>query len=173
MSLLPEGECSAGKVKSPLEQGCFKSAQQCPEQAVHLLVKLDCEKAKLLTWGNTVAILHTRNEGRFSQLDEPESEKLIHRFTSLPYAQDTGGENPCIDTKDVLKLLIVGDSAVRLITVYLMGAYLMGVYLMGVYLTGVHLTGVYLINVHLTGVAPHGHVPHGVHLIDVSNLKRV
>src|SRR5271168_859570 len=30
-------------------------------------------------------------------------------------AQDTGGENPCIDTKDVLKLLIVGDSAVRLL----------------------------------------------------------
>jgi hypothetical protein len=28
---------------------------------------------------------------------------------------DTGGENPYIDTKDVLKLLIVGDSAVRLL----------------------------------------------------------
>jgi hypothetical protein len=26
-------------------------------------------------------------------------------------AQDTGGENPCIDTQDVLKLLIVGDSS--------------------------------------------------------------
>jgi hypothetical protein len=36
-------------------------------------------------------------------------------FTSLPCAQDTGGWNPCIDTKDVLKLLIVGDSAVRLL----------------------------------------------------------
>src|SRR5271168_3759058 len=24
-------------------------------------------------------------------------------FTSLPYAQDTGGENPCIDTQDGLK----------------------------------------------------------------------
>jgi hypothetical protein len=36
-------------------------------------------------------------------------------FTSLPYAQDTGGENPCIGTKDVLRLLIVGDSAVRLL----------------------------------------------------------
>jgi hypothetical protein len=36
-------------------------------------------------------------------------------FTSLPCAQDTGGENPYIDTKDVLKLLIVGDSAVRLL----------------------------------------------------------
>jgi hypothetical protein len=25
----------------------------------------------------------------------------IDLFTSLPCAQDTGGENPCIDTKDV------------------------------------------------------------------------
>jgi len=36
-------------------------------------------------------------------------------LTSLPCAQDTGGENLCIDTKGVLKLLIVGDSAVRLL----------------------------------------------------------
>jgi hypothetical protein len=36
-------------------------------------------------------------------------------FTSLPCAQDLGGENPYINTKDVLKLLIVGDSAVRLL----------------------------------------------------------
>ena len=36
-------------------------------------------------------------------------------FTSLPCAQDTGGENLCIDTKDGLKILIVGDSAVRLL----------------------------------------------------------
>ena len=36
-------------------------------------------------------------------------------FSSLPCAQDTGGENPCIDIKDVLELLIVGDSAVRLL----------------------------------------------------------
>jgi hypothetical protein len=34
---------------------------------------------------------------------------------SLPYAQDTGGESPYIDTQDVLKLLIVGDSAIRLL----------------------------------------------------------
>jgi hypothetical protein len=39
----------------------------------------------------------------------------LRPFTSLPYAQDPGGENPYIDTKDVLKLLIVGDSAVRLL----------------------------------------------------------
>ena len=36
-------------------------------------------------------------------------------FTSLPCAQDTGGEKPYTDPKDVLKLLIVGDSAVRLL----------------------------------------------------------
>jgi len=39
----------------------------------------------------------------------------VASFTSLPCAQDTGGENPCIDTKDILKLLIVGDSAVKLL----------------------------------------------------------
>jgi hypothetical protein len=36
-------------------------------------------------------------------------------LTSLPSAQALGGEDPYIDTKDVLKLLIVGDSAVRLL----------------------------------------------------------
>jgi hypothetical protein len=39
----------------------------------------------------------------------------VTALTALPCAQNTGGENPCIDTKDVLKLLIVGDSAVRLL----------------------------------------------------------
>jgi hypothetical protein len=39
----------------------------------------------------------------------------LYSFTSLPCAQDPGGENPYIDTKDGLKLLIVGDSAVRLL----------------------------------------------------------
>ena len=38
-------------------------------------------------------------------------------FTSLPRAQDTGDENLYIDTKDVQKLLIVGDSAVRLLVI--------------------------------------------------------
>jgi hypothetical protein len=33
----------------------------------------------------------------------------------LACAQDTGGENPYIDAKDVSRLLIVGDSAVRLL----------------------------------------------------------
>jgi hypothetical protein len=41
--------------------------------------------------------------------------RVYTSFTSLPCAQATGGENPCIDTKDVLRLLIVGDSAVRLL----------------------------------------------------------
>jgi len=34
-------------------------------------------------------------------------------FTSLPCAQDAGGENPCNRHQRCLKLLIVGDSAVR------------------------------------------------------------
>jgi hypothetical protein len=43
--------------------------------------------------------------------DVPASEILAHgmpTFTSLPSAHDLGGENPYIDTKDVLKLLNCG-----------------------------------------------------------------
>src|SRR5436305_9823309 len=36
-------------------------------------------------------------------------------FTSLSCTQDTGGEDPCINPKNVLKVLVVGDSAVRLL----------------------------------------------------------
>jgi hypothetical protein len=36
-------------------------------------------------------------------------------FASLSYAQDTSGESTYIGTKDVLRLLIIGDSAVRLL----------------------------------------------------------
>jgi hypothetical protein len=36
-------------------------------------------------------------------------------FTSLSRALDTGGENLYIDIKDVQKLLIMGDSAIRLL----------------------------------------------------------
>ena len=79
-------------------------------------------------------------------------------FASLPCAQDTGGENPYIDTKDVLKLLIVGDSAVRLLVtgVHLTGVYLMSVRLTGVCLIGIHLRmniiAVYIMGVHLVGM---------------------
>jgi hypothetical protein len=38
----------------------------------------------------------------------------VYLIYESSFAHDTGGENPCIDTKDVLRLLIVGDSAVRL-----------------------------------------------------------
>ena len=50
--------------------------------------------------------------------DHPTTERKNSYFTNLPCAQDTGGESPCIDTKDVLKLLIVGDSAVRLLVTF-------------------------------------------------------
>jgi hypothetical protein len=38
-------------------------------------------------------------------------------ITKGPRAQDTGGENPYVDSKDVLTLLIVGDSAIRLLII--------------------------------------------------------
>ena len=46
------------------------------------------------------------------RIQEPDAQS---KFMSLPCAQDTGTENLRIDTTDVLKLLIVGDSAVRLL----------------------------------------------------------
>jgi hypothetical protein len=52
------------------------------------------------------------------QFLESHSNKQIDEFTSLPREGGTGGENPCIDTKDVLKLLIVGDSAARLLITF-------------------------------------------------------
>jgi hypothetical protein len=52
---------------------------------------------------------------QYSSLDMYASSLMPPRFTSLPCAQDAGGENPYIDTKDVLGLLIVDNSAVWLL----------------------------------------------------------
>jgi hypothetical protein len=47
----------------------------------------------------------------------PYRDVYLTGYTSLPCAQGLGGENLYLDTKDVLKLLIVGDSAVRLLAI--------------------------------------------------------
>jgi hypothetical protein len=52
---------------------------------------------------------------RASETEECLSSSESFTFTSLLRAQDTGGGNPYIDTEGVLRLLIVGDSAVRLL----------------------------------------------------------
>lgn len=50
-----------------------------PVEAETLLVKLDCEKARLLVWANTVGILRTDPHGRYRQLADLELEILIRR----------------------------------------------------------------------------------------------
>jgi hypothetical protein len=55
----------------------FKAAQQCPTDAETLLVKLDCEKARLLVWANTVGILRTEPQRRYPQLADVQLEILI------------------------------------------------------------------------------------------------
>lgn len=55
----------------------FKAAQNCSAEAKTLLVKLDCEKARLLVWGNTVGILRPDYKERYPQLRD--SESLIGR----------------------------------------------------------------------------------------------
>jgi len=57
----------------------FKAAQNCSAEAETLLVKLDCEKARLLIWANTVGILRTDHQGRYQQLANLELEMLIRR----------------------------------------------------------------------------------------------
>jgi Prion-inhibition and propagation len=57
----------------------FKAAQNCSAEAETLLAKLDCEKARLLVWANTVGILCTDHQGRYPQLANLELEILIRR----------------------------------------------------------------------------------------------
>lgn len=57
----------------------FKAAQNCSAEAETLLLKLDCEKARLLVWANTVGILRTDHQGRYPQLTDLELEILIRR----------------------------------------------------------------------------------------------
>jgi hypothetical protein len=49
------------------------------------------------------------------KLGVPRAVLALLQFTSLPRALDMGGENLYIDTKDVQKLLIMRDSAIRLL----------------------------------------------------------
>lgn len=57
----------------------FKAAQNCSAEAETLLVKLDCEKTRLLVWANTVGILRTDSQRRYPQLADSEQEILIRR----------------------------------------------------------------------------------------------
>jgi hypothetical protein len=79
---------------------------------------LQALQGKEKAWGakHTSTLNTVNNLGNmYKNQGEMAEAEAMYLFTSLPRAQDTGGENPRIDTKDVLKLLIVGDSAVRLL----------------------------------------------------------
>jgi hypothetical protein len=52
---------------------------------------------------------------RWARLRVVDASVISTTFTSLPRAEDTGGENPNIGPEDVLRPLIVGDSVVRLL----------------------------------------------------------
>jgi len=71
---------------------CFKSAQNCPTEFERLLVKLDCEKARLLIWSETVGILRASDEGRFPQLDDLQQDELVRRCLHQIIALLTDGE---------------------------------------------------------------------------------
>ena len=70
----------------------FKAAQNCSAEAETLLVKLDCEKAKLLVWANTVGILRTDFQRRYPLLADLEQEILIRRCIDQIIALLTDGQ---------------------------------------------------------------------------------
>ena len=65
----------------------FKLAQTCPKDAELLLVKLDCQKARLLVWANTIGILNGEARARYEKLEEPEfrdlAERCMHQIVLL------------------------------------------------------------------------------------------
>lgn len=61
----------------------FKAAQSFAEDFELLIVKLDCQKERLLTWGDLVGISKTVEEGRNSYLDTAKGELVKRCLESL------------------------------------------------------------------------------------------
>ena len=64
----------------------FQNAKSLPNDLELLLLKLDCQKERLLTWGEIVGISKTTTEGRDPELDSPKSElvkRCLNSITSL------------------------------------------------------------------------------------------
>lgn len=56
----------------------FRVAKLLTQDLELLLVKLDCQRERLLTWGDLVGICKTAEEGRSPDLDSSKSE-LVNR----------------------------------------------------------------------------------------------
>ena len=61
----------------------FQTAKSFSNDFELLILKLDCQKEKLLTWGEIVGITKTIPEGRDPELDSPKSELITRCLTSI------------------------------------------------------------------------------------------
>lgn len=64
----------------------FKAAQSFSSDLKILINKLDCQKERLLTWGELVGISKTTEEGRNAELDTPKGDlikRCLNSITSL------------------------------------------------------------------------------------------
>jgi hypothetical protein len=57
----------------------FRAGQNLEEDLKILLVKLDLEKTRLLTWGNAVGVLKAEDDGRAVELSEAQKTELVGR----------------------------------------------------------------------------------------------
>ena len=61
----------------------FQTAKSFINDHELLLLKLDCQKERLLTWGDIVGISKTIAEGRDPELDSPKSKLIMRCLTSI------------------------------------------------------------------------------------------
>ena len=100
----------------------FKAAQNCSAEAETLLVKLDCEKARLLVWANTVGILRTEHQRRYPQLGDPDLETLIRQcitqiiglLTDAQKLQAEYGGRPTTQGEDQRAVAVVSVNSMNL-----------------------------------------------------------
>ena len=64
----------------------FKAAQNCPEEAERMLVKVDCENLRLLVRANTIGVLDTNVRERDPWLAHPALEDVLRRAFIKSYA---------------------------------------------------------------------------------------
>ncbi len=102
----------------------FKAAQNCPEEAERMLVKLDCEKARLLVWGNTIGLLDANARGRDPRLAHPALEDVLRRaidqvmrlLTDAQDLQTKYGGRPTAESENQRYLAIISVNAMNVFT---------------------------------------------------------
>lgn len=100
----------------------FKAAQNCAADVETLLVQLDCEKARLLVWGNNVGILQFDPQSRSLILDDSSQASLIRRcieqiiklLTDAQHLQSDYGTQTANDAEAQHSLTLVSSNSMSI-----------------------------------------------------------